>query len=120
MGRPRGRARDLVTLPIGDGDTVTIQPMLSVRDADQIAECAKRSQQLLTLAACVIESWSLRDYDDQPIPWPATLEDRREVLYRLDLDTYEAITRAIDGYYAARPKATPGASVSDPTSPSAD
>lgn len=119
MGRPRGRANTVVTLPIGDGDTITIQPTLSVRDADQISEQTKRSEQVIMLAACVIESWSLRDYADQPIPWPDTIEARRETLYDLDLDTYEAIARAIDGYYASRPKARPDGPASDPISPSA-
>lgn len=122
MGRPRGPRRDTITLAIGDGDTITIRPDLTVRDADRLARLERRSEQVLGMAASLIVGWSLADQDGAPIPWPASIEARQETLYALDLPTYEAIVRAIDAHLTATaPKAAmPSVDASAPISPSVE
>lgn len=119
MPRPRGPSRDLVALEIDAGDTIRVRRDLTVRDADRIQQFARRAEQIVAMAACLIVEWSLCDADGRPIPWPAqeSLEARMDVLYGLDVPTYEAIVSALDRHLSSDPKATPDAS--GPTSPSA-
>ncbi len=126
MGRSRVVSPETATLPISDGDTITIVRELNAREyLDYIRAAADRQPFAKGIAYLI--GWTLCGVNEQPLGYALAMEveERRAIIGSLDKATWREILAAIDRHEAAideerdaKKKTLSGASASSPTSES--
>lgn len=118
MGRPRGVDVGTVTLPLSDGDSITVKRQLTADESHEISnvlkgysESGKRMdvdmRRITFIAPAVyIVGWSLLNLDGTPRPWLSnwTRDEKMAALGQLDEDTYNEIRAAVTAHREARDK----------------
>src|SRR4051812_11104902 len=109
MSKPRGVRPAQDRLQLSGGDYIDVKRLLTVGESRDIINLSMNrfgprtgnievdSSFPFMAAATYILAWSLLDYEEQPIPWPADLPlpARVEVLRQLDEATMSEIELAL-------------------------
>lgn len=121
MGRPRGIQASTVTLPLSDGDWISIKDRLTIgeerditgkaikgySDGGKRVELDAEKLSFLT-AATYIVAWSFVGVDGRPMLWPANgaLPQKVDILRTLDGETMREIDAALEQHRAAQQAVT--------------
>jgi hypothetical protein len=103
------RPDDCVTLPLSDGDTITIRRRLTHGEAQQLYQRSRRdgSDELDRLRAtdamvvAYLVDWTFRNDDGRVEPLPTDPDERGDVIRNLDQESFGEILRIINAHHDA-------------------
>jgi hypothetical protein len=105
------RPDDLVTLPLSDGDTITIRRRLTHGEAQEMYRRSRRDDDADTLdrmkgtdalVVAYLVDWTFRTDEGRVEPVPSDPDERLDVICNLDQESFGEILRVINAHHDAQ------------------